>query len=248
MNIIDTVKLFFTRWKVKNEIMACSELILRNSWCLFNTEEDNNRYFFEPNGDLFISEGGRVIKGHWRLLGRENYIYIVEQECETIYSYFLVGDKLFVCYNERTSESKLFYNDTNISRENLELELSIWIIATYSFFIRLLIDGSLLYIENGIVKNNDSVIVEGEFQTVDGENIIVIHGRIVDTNRLWSYSYYEDGLVVKHQDGELPQIGCEMYIHGKIAENGVYRVMSDMYAEVLNGRICRISTFEFLDV
>jgi hypothetical protein len=217
-------------------------MISSNSWMKYSANNDYVRFFFENENDLFVYENGAVIKGEWRILNSDNFIYLNYKNEEFIFKYSLVQKSLFVCYDEFHGEAILLYNDKRFNKEEIESVLSNWLSSSFSFFLRLLDDGSILFVEGNQVWKDDLVINNGNFRTVDGEVLDVVNGKIVGSIRYWSYSYYEDGLAIKHDIGSQPKVGCEVFINNYPAMDGVYRAMSSMYIRVNLGIISELSS------
>jgi hypothetical protein len=242
MSFLKSIKLIFTKWKVSAEKFNSTVQISSNSWVKYSPNNDFVRFFFENENDLFVHENGMVFKGKWQILNSDNFIFLQYNNQDFIYKYSLVENSVFVCYDEFHGEAILLFNDKKYSKEQVEAVFSIWISSAFNFFLRLLDDGSVLFVEGAKVWKDNSVVDSGNYKTIDGEVIEVQSGEIVGERRKWAYSFYEDGLSINHANGSLPKIGCSVYINDQTAIDGVYRAMSSMYIRVNLGIISELSS------
>ncbi|MDB9754711.1 hypothetical protein OAB20_00295 [Winogradskyella sp.] len=232
------------------------ELFVDKKWVLIDEEGNQQSYIFERNGDLVMSKNGIVKMGKWKLYPEAQSIKIDRIEDQILLNQAFFDKALMILKYDGYKDKELFtlvdinlIPDLNIkyylqSIINVKCNVTTVVLNNYSKLY--IYKGKRFEIFPGMDVTIDSEYPEnGEYLSIDYHwKYIVKNGRLVSSFYLTRYLLKNDlKLVIQQKEPGINSKGDLVFVNGKPAEKGKYKLGVLSYIHVENGKTSNITFF-----
>ena len=203
--ILDLLKRVSTYSKTLDQLTSLKEF----PWVTINEQGNKVKYIFRRNGDLLISESGRVKIGHWEYLEMAQSLLVTVDSEKLLLNHGFLDENALVLIVDGTEDIKFFANQSNLN------------------------DGDPVKYLNNLSKNNLSRKNSSYFKKPDEVN------NQTEPELFTHKVKCVDGsvLIIKSKNKISPQRGDQVLINNKIAPDNDYKISPFNVLRVLDGKV-----------
>lgn len=256
------MKEYLKSWlpKIKNFSIQLDKLskLYDQPWVIVNENNDFIKIIFREKGKLIVSQNGLVTDGAWELMSSANSILLAINGEKRLYNHQFIDSGLmilkldgfsidfFVLVNENVIPDldvenylNFKYPISKIDGNNHKTKNS------YDKIINLK-DGKKMQIikDYGFtglteVRINDSIPLDGFYRLLTSETAFEIENGRIKMEYYIEKHYQDDGQKIEVCGNRIDGIkkGCPVWLNGKAAPNGSYKIGRSSIINVINGKI-----------